>query len=473
MRRQVQLVRDEDCFTILLDRDRDALRSLVAKHHTRRRLNKLRKAGVLTFRHIETRAEADAQLSYFFQNQIRRCVLAGKESFSTTLEFRRFLQALVDEFDLTSQLRFGVLELDSRPLAWHFSFHVNGKFVFYQQTFNVTDWDYAPGEVLIHQLLLYAQDNVVRELDFTRGAEPFKNRFTTHVRKTYSLYVYRPGLRGQTRRFSRTILGSLHQLERRAKQLAKRHDKIFGAFRRVRLWANGGLARARHHRRARTLMPWARQVMLSGLDFCLARKAEMEVFLPGSEGITSSLDRSSSEFKVSPGQFGDLVDLSRQHPEVVVPSDLAQYRQRLKKGDRIQIVRRGDQVALVAWLASGRLADVLPLRPSAQNHTEGQMMLLYETWEVYASVGAARYQELLCVLGAHAENEKLVFGVCCPLTSFRLRAVLTSRGFQSRYRLIRHAGSRRYQVQTVDLRNGPVLARGASPVSEPRKEWGE
>jgi CelD/BcsL family acetyltransferase involved in cellulose biosynthesis len=170
LRQHLQTTPCEDCHTIMIDGNRDVLVSLLGKKHTKRRLNKLRKAGTLTFRHIETKAEAQVQLSDFFRHQVRSRALAGKQT-SAPL-FAKFMRNLVDELDLTKELRFGVLALNGRPLAWHFSFHVNGKWVFYQQTFDVDAGDYSPGEVLIHKLLLYAQENVTRACVFGPGGVP-------------------------------------------------------------------------------------------------------------------------------------------------------------------------------------------------------------------------------------------------------------------------------------------------------------
>ena len=255
------------------------LASLLGKNHTKRRLNKLRRGGTLTFRHIETKAEAQSQLSEFFRHQMRRRALAGKRS--SAPEFNIFLRNLVDELDLTKELRFGVLALNGRPLAWHFSFQVNGKLVFYQQTFDVDAWDDSPGEVLTHKLLLYAQENVTRELDFARGDEPFKDRFTTDTQETYSLYVEPTGIQGQLRRVLRASAVPCLRLGRQAQRLAKRHDETLHRFRSIRLWASGVLARIRYHRHNKTLTAWAGNAGLRLFRSMRLGRAQIDVSLLG------------------------------------------------------------------------------------------------------------------------------------------------------------------------------------------------
>ena len=409
LRQHLQTTPCEDCHTIMIDGNRDVLVSLLGKKHTKRRLNKLRKAGTVTFRHIETKAEAQVQLSDFFRHQMRSRALAGKQT-SAPL-FAKFLRNLVDELDLTKELRFGVLALNGRPLAWHFSFHVNGKWVFYQQTFDVDAGDYSPGEVLIHKLLLYAQENVTREFDFGPGDEPFKDRFMTDTQETYSLYVEPTGIQGQVRRLLRASSVPCLRLGRRAQRLAKRHDETLHRFRLVRLWASGVRARILYHRHKKTLISWAVNAAVRPARSMRLGRAGIDLFLVSNSvnGEATSLALvSTSDLSAREGGMGDLVDIALQHPELLVPSELGTYRQRLKQGDRVYLVCQGEEVVLVGWTTTRRPDDVLGSKTSQRVSEDAPLMLLYECLAVSNAVENLHYRQLLCAVSTEAEKKQLV-----------------------------------------------------------------
>jgi len=439
IRRRLQVFPGEDCKTILLDKDRSILPSLIQKDHTRRRLNKLRKAGSLTFRHIENRAEAQQQLDYFFQHHVRRHALTGKRSFAESPELRQFLRTLVEELDLTNTLRFGVLELDGRPLAWHLSFQVNGKLAFYQQTFDVEAWDYAPGEVLVHQLLVYAQNHIEREFDFTRGDEPFKARFTTHIRKTYSMHVDRPDLRGKARHFARAGALPLIGFGRSTRSLIKHYPKVFHAYRSARLWLSGSLARIRQDRSG--LHGVARECLrIVHLD-----SRELEVFVAPRGKLCVAA--SNPGMVAREGQFGDVVDISHEHPGIATAFELPEYRQRFKAGDRFYAIWHGDKFVLGAWASTRRPAEILSVLPGSSFLEEGRHLVAYDCWSVSPDA-QDHWKELFGLLSNAAAEKKLSLAICCPVT-FPTRAELAQQGFELRYRLLGSRISHRFQAKAL------------------------
>jgi CelD/BcsL family acetyltransferase involved in cellulose biosynthesis len=221
--------------TILLQENRDAvLHSLLGKKHTRRRRNKLQKAGQVRFRHLQTPDAAGTCLNDFFHHHVRRHEAIGKRSVYSAPESRQFIRTLFTK--LGSAARLGVLELNGRPLAWHFGFQVNGKFLLYQHTFDVDASDYTPGELLLWNLFEYARDNVAREFDFGRGNEPYKNRFANYSRETFSLFFEPSGLKGRMRGLAREAQVHLLPPLQEVKQVAKSHRTTLRAFRYIRKW---------------------------------------------------------------------------------------------------------------------------------------------------------------------------------------------------------------------------------------------
>ena len=176
------------------------LKSILNKKSLKRHTNKLRKAGKLQFRNIEDRDEIAKHLPEFFRQHINRRSKAGGKSLFCSENSRNFYNALVEEFDPRQELRFSVLELDTRPIAYHFGFEVNGKFTWYKPAFDIELWDYSPGEVLLRNLFEYILVRKVNEFDFTVGNERFKSRFANHVDQNFMACFFPPGIRGRMRR---------------------------------------------------------------------------------------------------------------------------------------------------------------------------------------------------------------------------------------------------------------------------------
>ena len=238
-----------ECYqTILFRDDRDAVfSSLLGKKHTRRRRNKLQKAGQVRFRHLQTQQAAGTYLGDFFRHHVRRHAAIGKRSVYAAPESCQFIRTLFAK--LGSATRFGVLELDGRPLAWHFGFQVNGKFLLYQHTFDLDASDYTPGELLLWNLFEYAKDQVTREFDFGKGDEPYKNRFANHSRETFSLLIEPFGLKGRTQGWARRVQSYFLPYRWKIQQIAKSHRTTLRAFRSIRTWVLNACGWARQGKR--------------------------------------------------------------------------------------------------------------------------------------------------------------------------------------------------------------------------------
>lgn len=225
-----------DQYQIFLpEKDRVGFDSVLRKHHTKRIRNKLQKAGKVRFRHIESQQEAEAQLTNFFDQHVRRFAGTGRRSIYAAPESRQFLKAVVQELGLRDKLRFGVLELDDRPLAWHFGFEVNGKFLLYQHTFDLDAAAYTPGELLLWNLLAYSRDHLIREFDFGNGDELYKNRFSNSSRETFSIFLEPRGFAGRIRGLVRSTENYVQPLLRNLRKKVKSRATM-RAVRWVRRW---------------------------------------------------------------------------------------------------------------------------------------------------------------------------------------------------------------------------------------------
>lgn len=232
LKRHFQTVFYMECPTIQLGHDREeTLRRLLKKESLKRHENRLQKLGVLGFRHLDDRDEIRRHLENFFEQHTARHLMAHGGS-SSPLQFQRprsraFYQALADELDPSSELRFAVLELDGRPVAYHFGFESKRSYLWYKPTFDVGFSKYSPGEVLLRNLLRYARDSELREFDFTIGDEQFKHRFANCRKENLAIYL---------ERHPASVRSVSLSVARAGKGWLKRQPRLLNAARTARAW---------------------------------------------------------------------------------------------------------------------------------------------------------------------------------------------------------------------------------------------
>ena len=135
-------------------------------------------------------------LDAFFQQHIERWGLTETPSQFLQEAPRAFMREVVRAMALTGYLRFSVVSLDDRPIAYHLGFECNGRFIWYKPTFDVALCRHSPGEVLIKHLLEDACTRGLLEFDFGPGEEAFKYRFSNYARAISSVHVHRSRVGG-------------------------------------------------------------------------------------------------------------------------------------------------------------------------------------------------------------------------------------------------------------------------------------
>ena len=206
LRARQQVVLGSGC-PVAVDDGRGLFDRLSPKESLHRHEKRLARHGTLEFRHIEGRSEILARLDEFIRLQVTRQAAMGTRSALADPLARRMLEALVEQLDPANDLRFAVLEVGGRAVAYHLGFEHAGRFIYYMPAFDMEFRNDSPGEVMLRRLLRYAHERQLREFDFTIGDEPYKKRFATHERRTFSVYVYRYPHRPQAEmhRFARYV----------------------------------------------------------------------------------------------------------------------------------------------------------------------------------------------------------------------------------------------------------------------------
>ncbi len=176
--------------TRLLD-DAAADRALLDKKSLRRHHRALARSGRLEFRVARSTDEVLAELPAFFEQHVRRRAAAGTRSQFLDAAQRRFYVDLVRRLFPRGWLHFSLVLFDGAPIAYHFGLQYRGSYLWYKPSFEPRLARRSPGEVLLRFLIEDVLARGFDELDFTVGAEPFKDRFANHHRRILRLQVSR------------------------------------------------------------------------------------------------------------------------------------------------------------------------------------------------------------------------------------------------------------------------------------------
>lgn len=373
----------------------DVIEATRRKPALKRHRNKLYRSGEVRFRHLERRDEAHRLLPTLFQQHITRRAMAGEYSQFLLPEWRNFYAALVDELDLRGQLRFSVLELDGRPIACHFGFECNGTLILYKPTFDVDYWELSPGDVLLSELLAYARDQALDEVDFTIGAEPYKDHFTNQSRDMFCMTLDRAVANASLRRLVEPMAVQFNSYP--IVNEMKAH--IANGMRRV--GANrGGRWRA-------ALSRWTRPTFLT-----YVREPGVPVY-PGPSG------------SIQPLRLSDLAKLAVQTPNLFDAGLLQDCRVRLRGGDRC-FLWSSSATQQIGWIRS----TTVPPSGAATSSTQKKAYLFYESRPVNGPPGAPICTEFVRWFAGHTQAENVLACIRVPQKDAASRRAVESAGFQ-------------------------------------------
>lgn len=399
------------------------LDGLIKKKSLVRHEKSLQRLGKVSFRHIEDREEIKGHLPNLFRFHIGRRAVAGDASLFLNADTCAFYRALVDELDPKTDLRFSVLELDRQPVAYHFGFESNGKFIWYKPAFDVKFWDYSPGEVLIKKLLEYARDRELREFDFTVGNETFKDRFANRVRLNYSVCVHCSPA-GAFRERLLAFVGERARRVSRALQIRSGlRERARGLGRRaVRAIKRDGLAQT------------CRRILAESFRRLIFRHDEVLVF--AADGVKTALDVEGVGMREA--TLADLADVAVQHAEEFSPEMMKKARDRMRRGDTAYVVRQGEKCVHVSW-GGIREAITAPseLGLCCQIELGRPSAVIYDSWTCPEMRGRGIFPKVLAgIVQVEAGKGRESFVYCPGRNAASWRGIMKA-GFKLRYKMHR------------------------------------
>jgi CelD/BcsL family acetyltransferase involved in cellulose biosynthesis len=211
------------CPSLQLQSEGREAERLLKKYSLKRPVNWFTSRGEVRFRQLTSQGEIEAMLPVFFDQHVRRYREAGRASLFETPRQRSFYWALAAALHSAGWLLFSVVEFNGQPIAFHFGFDYFGSIIWYKPSFEVKYAEHSPGLLLTRKLIEDGVARSRREIDFTIGDEPFKDRFANMSRFNVSLSMYHslPNAWGARAWLSvRHVVGGLARQVRRLRSTA-------------------------------------------------------------------------------------------------------------------------------------------------------------------------------------------------------------------------------------------------------------
>ncbi|MHB8534204.1 MAG: GNAT family N-acetyltransferase [Sulfuricaulis sp.] len=407
----------DPCPTMLLTENKhEVLKSSMDK--LKRAVNRLRRANVLIFRHIEDPAEMAAHLPQFFKQHIRRSAMAGRRSGFLDHDYVSFYGNLLDRVGVDKVIRFSVLELGGQPVAYHFGLQYQGKYLWYKPSFDIDLWDLAPGQGMLWHLFEHQQTAGIEEFDFGRGDEAFKYRFSNHVRRNLNFTVYAPGYRSAIRRACRRVRET-------TKTLVGKSPKLEQAMKQTRdIWRDTLFL----YRRAGTKPAMHKILRTSGID----KEESWVLFIDRSTSGAPS-PREQDATTVKPISLGGLADMALTNPGILDEQALQKARELFRQKLSAWVVSAGGQEEILAWTS----IDTELTAPAGKIELPDKAMIVLEIWPLIFRTKRKNYFNLLRQLSSTANAMGLTMWAVCPKRFLPAEDVLRGHGVIPKYRWVR------------------------------------
>lgn len=181
---------DMACFSLQIEGRKDNVRRRVNKYSLRRANNYFQRQGTLEVKTIDTVSEGLDLLSAFFNQHIQRWESSDTPSLFHDERNRYFYKQLVSQLLPCGWLHLSSATLNERPIAFHFGFNYGESITWYKPSFDPGFAPHSPGKIILRHLMQCSLDGNYKELDFTIGAEPFKERYCDIERVNIQYHIF-------------------------------------------------------------------------------------------------------------------------------------------------------------------------------------------------------------------------------------------------------------------------------------------
>lgn len=186
---------------------------------TRRRRRRLEELGSVSFEIVDGREDLDRLLEEVFRIEGSGWKSEQGTAMASRPETRTFYTDVAHWAAERDALRLAFLRLDGRPLAVQYLLEDGGTFYLLKGGYDIDLRKYAPGTLLIEEVLSYAFEKGLDSFEFLGFDEPFKRQWTDQAKDRVLFQAFAPSVAGQgdwaAQRYGRPLAKRLLALSHR------------------------------------------------------------------------------------------------------------------------------------------------------------------------------------------------------------------------------------------------------------------
>jgi CelD/BcsL family acetyltransferase involved in cellulose biosynthesis len=205
---------------LIVDRDWEAFEGRIAGRllrDLRRRRRRLEDNGVLTLDVADGTTGLEDLLTEGFRVETSGWKAAQRTAIVSRPETRHFFTEIARWASSRGWLRLAFLRLDGRAIAFQLGLEEGGAYYLLKGGYDSEFHRYAPGKLLVHEMLQSAFSSGLERFEFLGQAEPWKLEWTHDTRVLLLVDAFAPSLRGRAQWAAHSVHHSLRGLGRRAK----------------------------------------------------------------------------------------------------------------------------------------------------------------------------------------------------------------------------------------------------------------
>jgi CelD/BcsL family acetyltransferase involved in cellulose biosynthesis len=183
----------------------------------RRRRRRLEDEGALTFEVTDGTTGLEELLEDGFRIETSGWKAAQQTAIVSRPETRRFFTEVARWAAARRWLRLAFLRLDGRALAFQFGLEEGGAYYFLKGGYETEFHRFAPGKLLVHDMLERAFSSGLERFEFLGQPESWKLEWTDDTRVLLIVDAFAPSLPGRANWAAESLYRSLRGVARRAK----------------------------------------------------------------------------------------------------------------------------------------------------------------------------------------------------------------------------------------------------------------
>jgi CelD/BcsL family acetyltransferase involved in cellulose biosynthesis len=187
----------------------------------RRRRRRLEDEGALTFEVSDGATGLEDLLEDGFRVETSGWKAAQQTAIVSRPETRRFFTEVARWAAARGWLRLAFLRLDGRALAFQFGLEEGGAYYFLKGGYETEFHRFAPGKLLVHEMLERAFSSGLERFEFLGQPEAWKLEWTEDTRVLLIVDAFAPSLPGRADWAAHSLRNSLAPLARRVRARAR------------------------------------------------------------------------------------------------------------------------------------------------------------------------------------------------------------------------------------------------------------